>query len=169
MAAIWSLGKAVAFLQNPGHLAMSTTLFKKALRAVENFHSPRAIAFCLVGMHAYLDKFSGDSDVRRIREILAIRLFDQFKNHATDDWPWLEKALNYANGKLPHALLLSGQRMQRSDMVDMGLVSSSGCLPSRPKTITLCPSAATDGMNKADPEPVSTSSPSKPAPWSKRV
>jgi hypothetical protein len=31
--------------------------------------------------------------------------------------------LNYANGKLPHALLLSGQRMQRSDMVDMGLVS----------------------------------------------
>jgi hypothetical protein len=38
-------------------------------------------------------------------------------------WPWLENALNYANGKLPHALLLSGQRMQRSDMIDMGLVS----------------------------------------------
>ena len=32
--ALWSLGKAVAFLDNPGHLAMSTTLFKKALRAV---------------------------------------------------------------------------------------------------------------------------------------
>ena len=30
--ALWSLGKAVAFLQNPGHLAMSTTLFTKALR-----------------------------------------------------------------------------------------------------------------------------------------
>jgi hypothetical protein len=56
-------------------------------------------------------------------KVLANRLFDQFKNHATDDWPWLENALNYANGKLPHALLLSGQRMQRSDMVDMGLVS----------------------------------------------
>jgi hypothetical protein len=106
--AIWCLGKAVAFLDDPGHLAMSTTLFKKALRAVENFHSPRAIAFCLVGMHAYLDKFSGDSDVRRVREVLADRLFDQFKNNATDDWPWLENALNYANGKLPHALLLSG-------------------------------------------------------------
>ncbi len=121
--ALWCLGKAVAFLQNPGHLAMSTTLFKKALRAVENFHSPRAIAFCLVGMHAYLHKFSGDSDVRRIREVLADRLFNQFKNNATDDWPWLENALNYANGKLPHALLLSGQWMQRSDMIDMGLRS----------------------------------------------
>ena len=72
---IWCLGKAVAFLDNPGHLAMSTTLFKKALRAVENFSSPRALAFCLVGIHAYLHKFSGDSDVRRVREVLADRLF----------------------------------------------------------------------------------------------
>jgi glycosyltransferase involved in cell wall biosynthesis len=121
--ALWCLGKAVAFLQNPGHLAMSTTLFNKALRALENFHSPRAIAFSLVGMHAYLDRFSGDSDVRRIREVFADRLFDQFKNNATDGWPWLENALNYANGKLPQALLLSGHRMQRNDMIDMGLLS----------------------------------------------
>ena len=120
---IWCLGKAVDFLQNPGHLAMSTTLFKKALRAAENFHSPRAIAFSLVGIHAYLDKFTGDSDVRRVREVLADRLFNQFKNNAKDDWPWLENSLNYANGKLPHALLLSGQRTQRNDMIDMGLRS----------------------------------------------
>ncbi len=121
--ALWCLGKAVAFLDDPGHLAMSTTLFNKALRAAEDFHSPRAIAFSLVGMHAYLYKFSGDSDVRRIREVLADRLFNQFINNGTDDWPWLENALNYANGKLPHALLLSGQWMQRGDMIDMGLQS----------------------------------------------
>ena len=121
--ALWCVGKAVAYLDNPGHLAMSTALFKKALVAVENFHSPRAVAFCLVGMNAYLDKFSGDSDVRRIREILASRLFDQFKNNETDDWPWPENTLNYANGKLSHALLLSGHRMQRSDMIEMGLKS----------------------------------------------
>ena len=121
--ALWCLGKAVAFLDDPGHLAMSTTLFNKALRAVEKFHSPRAIAFCLVGIHAYLHKFSGDSEVRRIREVLADRLFNQFMNNATEDWPWLESALNYANGKLPHALLLSGQWIQRRDMIDMGLRS----------------------------------------------
>jgi len=121
--AIWCLGKAVAFLDDPGQLAMSTTLFNKALRAVENFHSPRAIAFCLVGMNAYLDKFSGDSIVRRILEGFGERLFDQFKSNGTDDWPWLENALNYANGKLPHALLLSGNRMQRNDMIHMGLNS----------------------------------------------
>ncbi len=121
--ALWCLGKSVAFLQNPGHLAMSTTLFKKALRALEDVHFPRAIAFSLVGIHAYLYRFSGDSDVRRIREVLAEGLFNQFKNNETDDWPWLEDTLNYANGKLPHALLLSGQWMQRGDMIDMGLRS----------------------------------------------
>ncbi|MBU1168861.1 MAG: glycosyltransferase family 4 protein [Proteobacteria bacterium] len=121
--ALWCLGKAVSFLDNSGYLAMSTTLFNKALRAAENFHSPRAIAFSLIGMNAYLQKFSGDSDVRRIRDFLADRLFIQFKNNTTDDWPWLENALNYANGKLPHALILSGHRMQNNDMIDMGLHS----------------------------------------------
>ena len=121
--ALWGLGKAVAFLDNPGQMAMSTTLFNQAIKAVEHFNSPRAIAFALVGIHAYLHKFSGDSEVRRIREIIADRLFNQFKNNATESWPWLESTLNYANGKLPHALLLSGQWMQRSDMIDMGLRS----------------------------------------------
>ncbi len=121
--ALWCIGKSVAFLDNPGHLAMCITLFNKALPAVEDFYSPRGLAFSLVGIHAYLSKFSGDSDSRRIREVLANRLFDQFKNNATDDWPWPENALNYANGKLPHALLMSGQWLQRSDMTDMGLKS----------------------------------------------
>ena len=121
--ALWGIGKAVAFLDDPGQMAMSMTLFDKAMKAVEYFKSPRAIAFALVGIHAYLHKFSGDSEARGVREIIANRLFDQFNNIATEDWPWLEDSLNYANGKLPHALLLSGQWMQRSDMVDMGLRS----------------------------------------------
>ncbi|MHC4539086.1 MAG: glycosyltransferase family 4 protein, partial [Planctomycetota bacterium] len=105
--ALWGLGKAVACLDDSGQMAMSMTLFNKAMKAVEHFESPRAIAFALVGIHAYLHKFSGDSEVRRIREIIANRLFDQFQNNATKRWPWLENALNYANGKLSHALLLS--------------------------------------------------------------
>ena len=121
--ALWGLGKAVAFLDHPGQMAMSTTLFNQAIKAVEHFNSPRAIAFALVGIHAYLHKFSGDSEVRRVREIIANRLFNQFENNATESWPWPENTLSYANGKLPHALLLSGQWMQRSDMIDMGLRS----------------------------------------------
>jgi hypothetical protein len=120
---LWGLGKAVAFLENHEQLAMATVLFNRALKASEHFLSPRAIAFTLVGLHAYLQKFSGDSEVRRIREVLATRLFNQFKNNSTKNWPWLENSLNYANGKLPHALMLSGQWMQRQDMIDTSLES----------------------------------------------
>ncbi|MFH1975036.1 MAG: glycosyltransferase family 4 protein [Pseudomonadota bacterium] len=149
--ALWCLGKAVAFLDDPGHLAMSTTLFNKALRAAENFHSPRAIAFCLIGTNAYLDKFSGDSDVRRVREILADRLFNQFKNHATDDWPWLENALNYANGKLPHALMVSGKRMHRNDMIDMGLNSLKWLLAIQTEDNHFVPIGSTGWYGKGGP------------------
>ena len=121
--ALWGLGKAVAFLDNRGQMAMSMTLFNQAMKAAEHFNSPRAIAFALVGIHAYLQRFSGDSEVNRVREVIADRLFNQFRKNATNSWPWLENTLNYANGKLPHALLVSGQGMQRSDMIDMGLMS----------------------------------------------
>ena len=119
--ALWCLGKAVAYLENADHLSASTILFKKALGVAEHFFAPRAVAFSLIGLDAYLGKYSGDSDAKRIRDILADRLFIQFKNHGSNEWPWLEDALNYANAKLPQALLLSGTRMQRSDMVNMGL------------------------------------------------
>lgn len=121
--ALWCLGKSVECLQNPSHLAICTTLFNKALRAVEQFESPRAITFALVGMHAYLHKFSGDSDVRRILTIQSNKIFNQFKNYGTDEWPWLENSLHYANAKIPHSLLLSGHLMQQNDMIKMALHS----------------------------------------------
>ncbi len=119
--ALWGLGMAVAYLEDPGQLAMITTLLDKVVKPFENARDSRALAFALVGIHAYLRRFSGDSEVRRIREVMANRLFKRFRKHATKDWPWLENKLTYANGKLPHALLLSGQWMQRGDMVDLGL------------------------------------------------
>lgn len=118
--AIWGIGMAVAYLEDPGQLAMATTLLDRAVKSAD-FSVPRALAFGLVGIHAYLRRFSGDSELKRIRRKMANRLFERFKSNATKDWPWFEDVLTYANGKLPHALLLSGQWLQRGDMVDMGI------------------------------------------------
>lgn len=56
-----------------------------------------------------------------MRAILAEHLFKRFQEYADDDWPWLEESLNYDNARLPHALILSGQWMQRDDMLQRGL------------------------------------------------
>jgi len=120
---LWALGRSMIYFRDPGQLKMSTTLLKRALNSVDQFDSPRAIAFTLIGIDTYLNIFTGDTEVRRVQKILADKLFNQFQNNETKDWPWLENALSYANGKLPHALLVSGHRMEKSDMIDAGLRS----------------------------------------------
>ncbi len=121
--AIWGLGMAVALSKLDNLTEVALNLFERALPVMSDFQSPRAWAFGLVGIHAYLRRFSGDSEVRRVRAILANRLFELYKVNANDDWPWIEDKLTYANGKISQSLLLSGQWLQQGDMVEAGFRS----------------------------------------------
>jgi len=121
--AIWGLGMAVALSPNEGFGAAAVNLFHRSVGATAQLQSPRAVALALIGIHAYLRRFGGDSSVRRLREELALRLYRQFEGCATAEWPWLEESLNYANGRLVQALLLSGQWLGHGKMVEQGLGS----------------------------------------------
>lgn len=121
--AIWGLGMAAALSKSESLSGAAISIFEQALTVMDDFRFPRAWAFGLVGIHAYLRRFSGDSEVRRVRESLANRLFDLYQANATDDWPWIEDTVTYANGKIPQALLLSGQWLQRGEMIEAGLRS----------------------------------------------
>jgi len=118
---VWALGSAIAISRSDKIRGAALQLFEKALPVLAGFNHPRTLAFSLVGIHAYLTQYSGDSEARRIRETLAERLFDQYRNYATKDWPWLEETLTYANAKIPQALILSGKGMQNEDMIKNGL------------------------------------------------
>lgn len=121
--AIWGLGHTVALAQNEGIRATAVDLFEQALKTATDFTSPRAWALTLVGIHAHLRRYGGDSDARRVRESLALRLMALFEERATNDWVWPEETLTYAMGKLPHALIMAGQWLQRGDITQMGLRS----------------------------------------------
>ena len=118
--ALWGLGMAVALCPHESMIALATHLFHHAVPAVESFASPRAWAFSIVGIHGYLRRFGGDSEVRRYRATMVDRLSSHFTNNMTDEWPWCEDVVTYANAKLPHALLMSGKWMQRNDLIDLG-------------------------------------------------
>jgi len=120
---LWALGLATALAPNDAMLSFSTRLFNEAQECVEAFESPRARAFSLVGIHAYLRRFHGDTTARRAREVLAGRLQAAFKQNASAEWPWCEDVVTYANAKLPHALILSGQWLPDEDMLQQGLRS----------------------------------------------
>jgi len=118
--AMWGLGTGVALCPYESMIALATRLFKSALPVTEGFASPRAWAFTIVGIQAYLRRFGGDSEVRRCRAVLSERLLRHFTDNMRDGWNWCEDVVTYANAKLPHALLMSGKWMQRSDMIDVG-------------------------------------------------
>src|SRR5690606_9461354 len=71
----------------------------------------------------YLKSGAEDPHPRELRDRLAQRLLDAYAAHATDEWPWWEDVVTYDNAKLSHALIVSGQAMNRRDMIDAGLAS----------------------------------------------
>ncbi len=121
--AVWALGEAVCLAPSEDMRAVARSLFERALAVVPAFTSPRAWSFSLVGMNAYLRRFTGDSEVRRMRERLAEKMFTLFQNNASHDWPWIENVLAYANGKLPQALIATGRVLDDREMVKAGLTS----------------------------------------------
>jgi len=126
--AVWGLGQAAALAPHQSMIALATSLFKESLPAVEDFSSPRSWAFSIVGIHGYLRRFGGDTEIRRFRERLTDKLAAHFTESMEDGWPWCEDTVTYANAKLPHAMLMSGKWMQRNDLIDIGKAALSWLL-----------------------------------------
>jgi hypothetical protein len=115
----------------------AAALFKTALPAVEEFSSPRAWAFSLLGLDAYCTLVGGDLFANRVRRLLADRLMSLFSAMETKDWVWFEDLLAYDNARLPQALIQTGLTTQTRPYVEVGLRSlrwlmslqttSSGC------------------------------------------
>ncbi len=119
--AVWGLGVAVALGRDKGQVGFAVDLFHRALDTTKHFTYPRAIAFAVIGMHAYLGRYSGDSRAKRMRKKLSDRLMGQFRDFATKDWPWCADTLTYDNARLPQALLLAGHWLPDREMLEMGL------------------------------------------------
>jgi glycosyltransferase involved in cell wall biosynthesis len=115
---LWGLGVTCALSHDDNILALSSMLFHKGLLVMDHLLHPRAIAFALLGIHAYLARFCGDIEVRRIRDMAVAKLYKKFKNKNNKKWPWYEDTLTYANARVPHALLLSGHWSGNQAMTD---------------------------------------------------
>ena len=120
---IHALGTVVGRSTDPGRTSLAGELFHAALPGVHAFTSPRAWATTLLGIDEYLRAFEGDRRVEDLRTSLADRLVGLYNQLARPEWLWFEDRLTYANAQLPHALLASGARMGRDDLVSAGLRS----------------------------------------------
>src|ERR1035437_3275003 len=121
--ALWALGSVLGHSQDVGLRGATGRLFEAALPATLTFTSPRAWAFCILGMQAYLDWFPGDRAIQGVRNTLANRLLDIYERSHSETWRWFEKSLAYSNARLSQALILAGWRSNNQRMIEVGMDS----------------------------------------------
>lgn len=121
--ALWALGTCAGRSKHRHLQAWATQLFERAQSSILDTKSPRAWAFALLGIHEYFRRLNGDRMAAHIRDTLTQRLIGLFENTATEDWPWFEESLSYANARLPQALILSGRWTENTRSFEIGLRS----------------------------------------------
>ncbi len=120
---LWALGKCASEDSNLSRRRWAVALFKTALDPVEQFSSPRAWAFTLLGLNAYLTSARNDDRAEYMRGLLADRLMTLFATNQTEDWCWFESYLAYDNARLPQAMIETGFATNRQHYIDAGVRS----------------------------------------------
>lgn len=121
--ALWALGTVLGHSGDAGLRGATGRLFEAAVPATLRFTSPRAWAFSVLGMQAYLDWFPGDRAIQNARNLLANRLLDIYERSHSKTWHWFEKSLSYSNARLSQALLVAGWKSENKRMIEAGFES----------------------------------------------
>ena len=121
--ALWALGTCAGRSKHRHLQAWSAQMFERALPSVLEAKSPRTWAYTLLGIYEYFRRLSGDRIAAQARDTLTERLIDIFERTTTDEWPWFEESLSYANALLSHVLILSGRWADNPRAYAIGLRS----------------------------------------------
>lgn len=120
---LWALAECASKDSDSSRRRWASALFKTALPVVEDFSSPRAWAFSLLGLDAYCTLVRADIVANRVRERLADRLMTSFSASETKDWVWFEDLLAYDNARLSQALIQTGLTTHTPSYIEVGLRS----------------------------------------------
>lgn len=119
--ALWAVGTVLGRSKVQSLKGAAGRFFEIALPAALSFTSPRAWAFCLLGIQEYLNCFPGDREAQRTSSVLAGRLVEIYGRNRSADWHWFEDVLAYSNARLAQAVLIAGQRNSDGKMLSVGL------------------------------------------------
>ncbi|RKS95777.1 glycosyltransferase involved in cell wall biosynthesis [Flavobacterium limicola] len=106
--ALWSLGTVISHRQNLplDMICQAVKCWDKAIKKIDNFKSPRAIAYALKGLYLYHEMYE-DGEVKKHIENLADELLRHYKINSAENWCWYEDYMTYANNVLPEAMMYS--------------------------------------------------------------
>ena len=120
---VWALGRCVECDTSGSRRHWAAALLREAIALVPEFRSPRAWAFCLLGLEAYSRAVRADPAYRETQHLLASRLVSMLESAESAEWVWFEDRLAYDNARLPQALILTGLCVDSPTYVASGLRS----------------------------------------------
>ncbi len=109
--ALWGLGYVMAS-GLPTFASLAKECFDRALGVVSDLNL-RGSAYALLGLHYYLETYSGALEIRSWLGRLAEQLVVQYKDHASSSWRWFEPILAYHNAVIPQALWLAAWHLEK--------------------------------------------------------
>lgn len=118
--ALWALAECASVARDQ-FAAPAAELFREAAVRATSFGSPRAWAYALLGLDAWIRSTGGDVPLAAVHRSLAGRLLSHFQAHPQPGWPWPEPVLTYANARLPQAMIVAGETLDAHGMVECGL------------------------------------------------
>ena len=116
--ALWALGMVLAHPPAPEYLAVMKDCFDRATGHVQR-QSTRGLAYCILGLCEYLQRFPGVKDIEHHVELAAGALVCRYRQARATDWDWFERFLTYDNAVLPHALFVAGSTLGRGEFIEV--------------------------------------------------
>lgn len=118
--AMLALGEAIAGSPDRGMVELSSSLFSGALPAATGLGALRARSSVLLGCDAVM-RVAPTGQTALAYGLLANRLGTTFRSRAGSAWPWPESRLTYENALPVRALIVAGQYLDSSPMINGGL------------------------------------------------
>lgn len=123
--ALWAVGTMINRCGDQNRHSVAKQLFMAAAPAMNSTASLRTWAYGVLACDQYLRTYPHDPTVNNLLQILSSRMWRQYEINQSDEWPWFEQFLTYANARLPQALILAGNALGNHSMQEAGLDSLS--------------------------------------------
>ncbi len=119
--ALWALGSTAHEGLTPSMRTWARRLFDQTAFSAQDFGSPRATAFAMLGADYVLTADANDKVAREMLSSGADFLMARLETTRRPDWPWFESVLAYDNCRMPEALIRAGLRLDRPDITRCGI------------------------------------------------
>jgi hypothetical protein len=117
---IWALGEILSTAWVPAVVGPTERLLDTVVRLVPTEASLRTGAYAALGL-ARLDPDRRNPEARELLERVMKQLSAAYAATAREGWHWFEDALSYDNARLPHALIVGGATLGRTELTETGL------------------------------------------------